>query len=263
MARVHWFRIVACVFGLVACSGADEPTDSAASNEEEIVRGHSDRGADRAVVAIDIEGIGLCSGTLIRSDIVLTARHCVSHTRPEVICPSKSSQLGAARAPEDLVILVGNDTKSARRRARGREVVVPSGNTLCNADIALIVLDHKIDDVTPIKVSTRAIGRDDRIRAVGFGLTGDDGQAGSKRVREHVRVLETTSHEFAVAESTCQGDSGGPALDEATNEVVGVVSRGGPTCEGPDVRNIYTRIDAFRSLIATALARSRGAAATR
>jgi hypothetical protein len=71
-----------------------------------------------------------------------------------------------------------------------------------------------------------------------------------------VRVLGTTSTEFQVGEATCSGDSGGPALDEATGEIVGVVSRGGPSCDGPGVHNIYTRVDVFSALVDEALRRA-------
>jgi hypothetical protein len=58
-----------------------------------------------------------------------------------------------------------------------------------------------------------------------------------------------------VAEASCQGDSGGPAFDEADGQVVGIVSRAGPSCEGKLAHNIYTRTDAFYSLIDDAIAR--------
>jgi hypothetical protein len=69
-------------------------------------------------------------------------------------------------------------------------------------------------------------------------------------------VLETSSAEFLVGESTCQGDSGGPAIDETSGEIVGVVSRGGPTCDGKDAHNIYTRADVFLKLVDEAIAKS-------
>ncbi len=72
-----------------------------------------------------------------------------------------------------------------------------------------------------------------------------------------------SSAEFLVGEATCQGDSGGPALNETTGAIVGVVSRGGPTCEGSGVHNVYTRTDVFQSLIDQALALSAWALAPR
>jgi hypothetical protein len=73
-----------------------------------------------------------------------------------------------------------------------------------------------------------------------------------------VRVLSVSVSELTVGEATCHGDSGGPALDQSTGEIVGVVSRGGPSCEGPGVHNIYTRADAFTWLVDEAFAKVAG-----
>src|SRR5207302_648749 len=63
-------------------SSAAAPSGSSAASaggvgadQVEIVSGVPDRGRDPAVIAIDVAGEGLCSGTLIASQIVLTARH--------------------------------------------------------------------------------------------------------------------------------------------------------------------------------------------
>ena len=78
MKRYGFGMVVAGFFTMVACSAApekgqaDDPSagDSAGGGEVgadsvEIVPGVPDRGRDPAVVAIDIAGEGLCTGTLI------------------------------------------------------------------------------------------------------------------------------------------------------------------------------------------------------
>jgi len=256
-----WEVTVAAI--LVGCSSGDEPMPRGSSisveksdggsaevvaKEVEIVKGVPDRGRNPAVLAIDVGGEGLCTGTLISPKLVLTARHCVASTNRQIECPSRSVQVKETRDPESLLILYGDDVSSAEVVAKGRHVLAPDGLTLCDADIAVIELDRAITRAKPVAIRPHGVARGDRVRAVGFGRRGD-GQAGTKLLRDHVEILSTSNAEFLVGEATCQGDSGGPAIDEDTGELVGVLSRGGPECTGPGVHNIYTRADAFDWLI--------------
>jgi hypothetical protein len=252
--------LVAAAVTLSACSSDDSaqtPSTDVNADQVEIVKGVPDRGADPAVVAVDIDQKGLCTGTLIAPDVVLTARHCVAETAEQIACPATGAQVTRTRAASTLGILVGDDIASAKVVARGREIVAPPGDALCDADIALIVLDKEVDGVEPVDVRAHAAAKGEHVRAVGFGRSADGAAAGLKLARDHVKVLDTSDAEFLVGESTCQGDSGGPAFDESTGEIVGVVSRGGPQCDGAQAHNIYTRVDTFMSLIDEALAKSR------
>ncbi len=180
---------------------------------------------------------------------MLTARHCVSDTVESIACPATGKQIGADREPDTLTILVGSEASTAKPVAIGKKIVVPSSKVLCENDIALIQLDRAVSGVTPLAVASAdepAVGS--FVRAVGFGKRGDWTGAGKKYARDKIRVLGRSVSEFVVGESTCNGDSGGPALD-SSGAVVGVVSRGGPGCEGPEAHNIYTRVSAFRALL--------------
>lgn len=258
---------------LLGCSGLADQEDVRAAakfsdggasdvsvDEVEVVHGVPDRGRDPSVVALAIGDGGLCTASLVSPRILLTARHCVSRTVQAVACPPSGVQVLGDRDPRSLTVLLGDDIASAHAVAHGEAIVAPAGVTLCGADIALVVLDTPVTHVKPLPVRTRGVTRGDRVRAVGFGRHGNEAAAGIKLLREHVRVLDVDAAEFTVGEATCQGDSGGPAIDESTGEIVGVVSRGGPSCEGADVHNIYTRVDAFRWLVDEAFARASGIA---
>lgn len=249
---------------LPVSSSTDGGTPLAANaiDQVEIVRGVPSRGRDPAVVAIDIGGEGLCSGALIGEDLVLTARHCVTRTEDSIVCPPQSKQVGATRDAAGLRILSGDDAAHGEEIARGEIVVAPLGSTLCDADIAFIVLDRAVVGITPLLLRADPPLTGERIRAVGFGRRSEEDGAGKKLVREHVRILDVASHEFTVGEATCQGDSGGPALDEGSGEIVGVISRGGPTCEGRDVHNLYSRVDVHRALYQEALRKAAEARTT-
>src|SRR5450432_1965900 len=243
----HWFSVIALV-SLAACSSGAGSGDAAFS-EDAIVGGHSDT-KDAAVVAIDIGGEALCTGSLIGPRLVLTARHCVSETSEAVDCPAQGSQIEGERAADTFTILVGSDIRTARPVAIGQRIITPDSDVLCDHDVALIELDRAVTGVTPLALGSLSGVK--TVRGVGFGKRGDNADAGKKMTRSNVAITSESAAEFSVGVLSCNGDSGGPALD-SKGRVVGIVSRGGPNCDGPDSQNIYTRADAFHALIDQAL----------
>ena len=222
------------------------------------VTGAPSRGRDPAVLAIDVAGETLCTGTLIASNLLLTARRCVT-------IADWDACLGppADREPSSLTIYEGDDPAPRQLLARGREVlgpVLPDGASFCDADLALVVLDRDISELTPLPVRDEVAEKAERIRTVSFGQRHIDGRAGDptgKLVREHVAVIDVAGAQFQVAEAPCQGGPGGPAIDEGTGEVLGVLTHSSISCDGPDVHNVYVRVDLHRALIEQAVARAK------
>ena len=87
----------------------------------------------------------------------------------------------------------------------------------------------------------------DLVRSVGFA-------GGHKIVRDHVPITSTTDREIELGEAPCDATAGAPAIDETSGQVVGVLSRSGPSCDVADGYDVDTRTDAFYALVEEALA---------
>jgi len=224
--------------------------------------------------------VTLCSGALVAPNLVLTARHCISRAR--TVTPScdahgrshNGEHLGEDVDPTLVAIYTGSSVRPDIDPpvAHGVRSIHPSGQVLCDADVAFLVLDRALAGVPVLTMRLhRSVETGDVIMPVGFG-GGARNVIGIKAAREQSTVLATGPmanaktgavlgpREFEVDRATCRGDSGGPAIDLVTGEVVGVVSRGG-SCV--DLGNhVYTRVDAYRRLALVAFDAAQQAAPT-
>ncbi len=214
----------------------------------------------------DASHMTLCSGALIASNLVITARHCVSQsitTMPSCDALGHShngAHLAADADPSTIAVYVGEHVRVDRDvpRAHAVQTIHPAGKVLCDADVAFLVLDRPLVGVAvlPLRLAGSVVSGD-RVRPVGFGggvamTIGDRvGREGGKVLSIGPAANATTGavlgpREFEVDRATCRGDSGGPALDAVTGEIVGVVSRGG-SCSAAG-NHVYTRVDAYAPL---------------
>ncbi len=239
--------------------------------------------AQRGVVAVatsaeDGDHVTLCSGALVAPNLVLTARHCVSRAltaTPSCDADGRSHNgvhLSADVDPGRISIYVGAVVRpeSDAPVARAERTLHPKSQVLCDADVAFLVLDRPIDaKILPMRLHS-PVEPGDHVVPVGFG-GGPANIVGMKVARNDSTILTIGPaanartgavlgpREFEVDQATCRGDSGGPAIDAATGEVVGVVSRGG-SCSASG-NHVYTRVDAYARLAAHAFVTAQRVAA--
>ena len=128
-----------------------------------------------------------CSGALLASDVVLTARRCISLVDGDSRAPPRARRSTGGLDLTGMRVLVGDDVGSAVERARGRAVLVPDGDVLCGADIALLLLDADHRRHRAARRAARPACRvGDHVRSVAF-------ESGHKLVRDHVAVVATSS----------------------------------------------------------------------
>lgn len=246
-------------------SGCVEESDTHEIKRQEIMGGYEDVASTFAVGLYAAQGYagGICSGTLIAPNLVLTAQHCIAEvTSQYVICGETG--FGEQIRPGNILV-----TADSRMRYGDffnvNSVHVPQGsNDMCGNDIALLVLSENIPDsvAVPIIPKIDILPREGEVySAIGYGHDGTGRRSGVRR-RIDNRVVQCAGAqcpgytsvqitEFLGSDGTCQGDSGGTALDEQ-GRVFGALSRGPSGCAGSVYSGVVEWADWIRDLGAQA-----------
>ncbi len=215
---------------LTAACGSVDDTDigtDVGQVDSPVIGGTTDTG-DPSIVAIfahppNSNSGSLCTGTVIASQTVLTAAHCVD---PRVI--------GNGNVFD---VYQGTYFGTSSSRLSVSSVAYDTEfdlNHLENGhDIAVITL-AKPTSLTPVPFNTQALGSANLstpVRVVGYGAsTHRNTGAGTKRTAT-TRIASIYSLFVKIGTSnqqTCHGDSGGPALQmiDGTERLIGVTSFG-------------------------------------
>lgn len=192
---------------------------------------------------------GVCTGTLIAPDVVLTAGHCADINPTTVVANTTNYAAGGGAKV-------------------GVERTVAYPNWESTYDVAVILLADPINSVTPRALGTSCTFNEFNssvmVRLVGFGATDMQGEAANTQLKEAMTAVidpmcstgngcntavapggEFIAGGTGTADS-CFGDSGGPVyLDTPRGAVViGAVSRGVNNAATPcGGGGIYVRTD--------------------
>jgi hypothetical protein len=255
--RIFFRVLLAAAAGslLPACGGAptETPVDPVVVSQVTNVAGVPDRGLDPSVVSVTNPRGEICSGVLLASTVVLTARHCVTEEPQLVDCDALNIFPPPNANPATLQVSAQAPGSSGPSVSTGVAVLTSADTEICGADLAVVILASAIEGIVPALVGESGIAEGGHVRTVGLALAAAEGGE-TEIVREHVPVVSVSASELAVGEETCVASGGSAAYDETTGAVVGILSRWGSACGAGAQFDIFTRADVFYGLVQEGLA---------
>lgn len=248
--------------GCVEEIGQPEDYEDMRVHREEIRGGSFDTENSSVVGLVSLQGgFGICTGSLIAPNLVLTAQHCIASLNSEFVVCGQTRFGSKFRASNVLVTTQPQMTQDGRDYYAAAEIHVPPGdNDVCGNDIALLVLSGSIPatEARPLipRVDT-SVFAGEGYTSVGYGHTGNGGGSGVRRLLGNRTVQcdgprcpsfsTVADTEFLGDDGTCQGDSGGPALD-VEGRVLGALSRGPNGCAGSVYSGVFGWSDWIRDI---------------
>lgn len=268
------------------CSSSKNASTERLSTTSSAIQGGTDDTTDSFAVGIVSFGgsggdgsIAVCSGAMIAPNLVMTARHCVSQVSSEEVDCTSDSFSAPYAASNFYVTNKSEMSQDPSDYVQGAQVIVPTDTHFCGNDLALIILQSPMPNVTTYVTPLVNDSMSDHslyekvVTAIGYGVSSAGGSdSGTRRIKQNIAVTcipddsttttactqaqaggDVADNEFTTGSGTCSGDSGSSAYEQAnytagTPVSFGVLSRGGEqgtTC----LDAVYTRTDKWADLI--------------
>lgn len=225
--------------GVSARDVAAKPATEDWPVQAEIINGFKAQVRDFPFMTFVLAGNNLCGGTLIDSDSVLTAAHCVTDAN------------GGIRAPSAFTLYIGKSNVEKATKSNRYGVVSVFRHPGYNVDtfqndVAVLKLSRAVSGVTPIPIvgsaSTQYQAAGQSVLVAGWGTTSVNKikislqlQAAQLAVDSDATCAADYPGEFDPttmmcasypSRDSCQGDSGGPLLGRVQTGTTPVVVKG-------------------------------------
>lgn len=219
--------IAITTFATAACAApTDDGDDGSESSEDAVMAGKET--FERPEIGM-VWHRGLCTGTLVRPNVVLTAMHCGTGT--PVDADVTASEPGYAFE------IRKSATESHKFKVvRAESIAQPADfadgtQSWRMKDILLLKLEKNVPAAiaTPAKIATEKAKVGTKVAVYGYGCTsrvaGENGRRPGAGVKRTLSYWWTAQLEAGMGtRNLCPGDSGGPLLDIERNAVFGTTS---------------------------------------